>query len=841
MQDLYSYLYRYNRQAGAMDNKELTSSGDLGFGALLRSFRLRAGLTQGVLAERAGISVEAVGALERGSHRAPYLSTLGLLADALELSPGDRDSLEAAAGRGRARTRTREPDPPRLLPAPATSFIGRENELDDLMRLLRRSRIVTIVGFGGIGKTRVAIEVAKRIHLDTRIDVRFVDLSAPETGSVISKIGAALNLSDFRDTPEGLAAVVAARSFLLVLDNCEGDLDAVATAAAAIVKAAPGFQLLATSREPLNVSGEVLYRLKPLALPPEGVFSDEQVSASPSVRLFRERAGAHMGEASEASLSPRHLSQLCHLLEGIPLAIELAAARVSTFGADELLKRLDDEFVATSIARDVPQRQRTMATTMEWSHGLLTEDERTLFRRLAIFHSGFMLEAAEFVCSDSELPASEVPRHIAALVDKSLLQVSHEPPATRYRMLDLVHRYAHKALTASGECEHLAHALAAWYSARAEDFGLTEFRMPAYTLVARYHAEIPTIQSSLEWVYSAGGADSALTGARIISGLRSLWIASGQYLDLRKWLDVARSRIDEQQAPFLASRLLWASYWSLTGVRRIPTARRVIELLGILGERQNSAIVMMHLAYSLYRSGDIAAAQACAQDGYAIIADLNWHRSSAHAFYLTVRALLETHQGRFDRARADLDMADQLARAESDDYIYMMWSPPIRVEIEFIAGNVDGAMALLDKTLERQLGRATEAIVSDALHARAAISLLRGDIPAGIRDARQLLERTLGYDRERLIGAIALLASGLAQSGQTDRAARLMGFVDNVYRDQEYFRNAFDLRIAQQVHDVIRADAGEARVRDLLHEGSQMGLDATLSFVQDDAVRSLGS
>lgn len=404
----------------------------LSFGDLLRRFRVRAGLPQEEVAERAGLSIGAVQSLEQGKRRAPYRNTVRALAEALDLSGDETSSLQELA----ARVRVRHHDAPAFLPVTLTHFIDRNN-VDELVALVRDRRLITVTGSGGVGKTRVGIEVARRSVSGFDV-VGFVDLLPLRDGSLVpAQIAARLGVG--MSGEGGLGEVVdrlRTRRVLLIIDNCEHLVGDAAQTIARLLNV-PSITVLATSREPLGLTGELTYRLPSMDI-------------DAATQLFVARAQDADREWSVDEPRRRVIESMCRELDNIPLAIELAASRVATLGLDGVHTRLERGLALTGGA-DLPLRHRTMQGAIAWSHDLLDDLERTMFRRLSVFAGSFSLEAAQDVVSDGVLSIADVPEQLARLVQKSLLNATHVDTGSRYRFLDVIRAFAEEKLTASGE------------------------------------------------------------------------------------------------------------------------------------------------------------------------------------------------------------------------------------------------------------------------------------------------------------------------------------------------------------------------------------------------------
>jgi predicted ATPase/DNA-binding winged helix-turn-helix (wHTH) protein len=408
-----------------------------------------------------------------------YQETRTLLSDELGLDPVTelqelherilRQDASLAESRAKAPVRRHN------LPARITSFIGRDSELEDVRRLLGRSRVVTVIGPGGSGKTSIAIEVARSLFESaddrTTRTAFFVDLSPVTDPSHVPMAGAAA--IGLRGGPGGATGTptppdvqvedfVRANEPLLLLDNCEHVVGPVASFADKLLRAAPGARILATSREPLGLTGEVAWSIPGLATP-EASVSVEEIARFDAVRLFKERAAAAKPGFRIDERTGWVAGKICRRLDGLPLAIELAAARVRALPLEEIARRLDDRFrLLTAGERTAAPRQQTLRATIDWSYNLLSERERLLFARLSVFPGTWALDAAEAISGDRKVPAQEILDLVSALVDKSM--VSPEPGrAPRFRMLETIREYARERLEESGQSEDLRRRHAAYF------------------------------------------------------------------------------------------------------------------------------------------------------------------------------------------------------------------------------------------------------------------------------------------------------------------------------------------------------------------------------------------
>jgi predicted ATPase len=425
----------------------------------------------------------------------------------------------------------------RRLPLETSTFVGREHELAELRTVLRRARLLTLAGTGGAGKTRLALELA-RSHEDAYVDgVILVELDSVVDGADVP--GAVADALDVRALTGGtvvdaIAADLAPRELLLVLDNCEHVIGASATLADALLRSAPRLTILATSREPLRVPGEVVFRVPSLAIPaPDADVTPESLLGYEAVRLFVERAGAVApGFALDEANAPA-VARICHRLDGLPLALELAAARIDALAPDALAGRLDDRFrLLRAGSRTAPTRQQTLEAALDWSHDLLADAERVLLRRLAVFSGGFTLEAAEDVCAGEALDEAEVADLLARLVEKSLVAAEERHGGLRYRLLETIRAYAGARRTASGERATLALRQAAWLC-RLVDRDDSQ--------LSRLDPERGNLRAALETLL----AEDPPAGLRLCARVWPFWLRRIELPEARRWLHEALERAPE--------------------------------------------------------------------------------------------------------------------------------------------------------------------------------------------------------------------------------------------------------------------------------------------------------
>jgi predicted ATPase/DNA-binding CsgD family transcriptional regulator len=437
------------------------------------------------------------------------------------------------------------------LPAEPNSFIGRERDLAELARLLGEVRALTLSGPGGIGKTRLAIRLAREVvtgmtwATDAPHDVEeawLVEL-ADWQGQTAQQVATTIGIREEQGVPlaQTLAEALRSRRMLLILDTCEHQVSDCATLVQLLLARCPWLRIIATSREPLRVRGETVWRVPPLDLPPDDTLSGAELAAHEAVRLFAARAAGARPDFTLTSENTASVARLCRTLDGIPLAIELSAARVRALSVEQIADRLRDRFqLLNSGDRTAPLRQQTLRATVDWSYELLDEAEQMLLRRLATF-SGWNLDMAEQVCSDEAIPADAVLGLLISLIDKSLVVLDGEAAGdARYRLLDTIKQYAAERLDAAGEKEALSlrHRDCVLVLVEQTASGMFNRGEPPWPVrrevFRRGIAEYGNFRIALETSLARGDAGE---GLRLCTGLRNMWLPHGDAREAATWLD----------------------------------------------------------------------------------------------------------------------------------------------------------------------------------------------------------------------------------------------------------------------------------------------------------------
>ncbi len=436
-------------------------------------------------------------------------------------------------------------DIPANLPQEPNSFVGRERELGELRRLVGVTRALTLCGAGGIGKTRLALRIlaeAGEAFPDGAWFVELGDLRQPDL--VVARVASVIGVAEEPGRPllDTLTDALRPRRLLLALDNCEHLIDACARVCQRLLASSPGLRLIATSREPLRVAAETVWQVPPLSVAPASTLAAPgDAYRYEAIRLFADRAAAALPGFTLGPANTAAVVTLCRALDGMPLAIELAAARVRALSVEQIAARLADRFgLLTTGDRTAPPRHRTLRATIDWSHDLLTTRERILFRRLSVF-AGWSLEMAEQVCSDEEIPARDMLDLIAALVDKSLVVLQPEALGqARYRLLDTIRDYAAGRLADAGESVTFRLRLRDYTVGVAEhNLALGMAQLPGawperVDIFRRYDVDVGNILQVLSWCLADADVE---TGLRICTAVRPCWLVRGAFTEGGEWFD----------------------------------------------------------------------------------------------------------------------------------------------------------------------------------------------------------------------------------------------------------------------------------------------------------------
>jgi predicted ATPase/transcriptional regulator with XRE-family HTH domain len=761
------------------------------FGSLLKRHRRAAWLTQEELSERSGLSVRTIRGLERGEGHRPRPDTVDLLARALGLLDEEHFLLVGAARR-RGVVTAPAVSPSSSLPSPATPLIGREDELTRLKSLLgcQETRLLTLTGTGGVGKTRLAIQAARESASLFPHGVVFVALASSDDRTlVIPKVARSLRLREEGRSPrEVLHTYLREKRLLLVLDNFEHLLGA-ALEVVDLIESSPQLFVMVTSRATLRVRGEQEYLVPPLKLPRSTRSSAAEVAGSPAGRLFVERARAastafRLGEGNAA-----HVATICCQLAGLPLALELAAARVRFLSPSLLLARLD-RVLSAGGARDLPKRQRTLRATLDWSHALLSEPEKALFRRLSVFAEGFTLEAAEVVGAAGEANSDDVLELVGSLVEQSLV-VSEG--GVRYWMLEPVRKYARERLENSADSGVVSHTYATFFLALAER-AYPKLRGPKQVeCLNLIDQEYGNLRATMSWALSTGHNEMAV---RLGWALWMFWWLRGHKQEGRQWMEI------------LLDRNLSASLRTI--------------VLAVAGQ----------IAYT---QGDYDSGEKYLQESLELAREVGDPVRTAHAQY--VLGLLALRRQDLGTARSRLEEALSLFLQVGNAQDASTVSSHLGT-LSLIQGDLDRATAAMEEglALSRELGDRLG--ISNGLYNLAQVAQANGDHEL---TARRLKEGVTVSEEIRDQSNMGYFVEGLAVvagvQGEALRSARLFGVAEGLLRAVEapvYDYYEPNRSFYERIKANVRSRLGEATFERAVVEGRAMDFDQAVEYALED-------
>jgi predicted ATPase/class 3 adenylate cyclase/DNA-binding CsgD family transcriptional regulator len=703
------------------------------------------------------------------------------------------------------------------LPSQPAGFVGRTTELAELRSLVSgRSRLVTIAGPGGIGKSRLALQVAAEVLDGAGDGVWLVELAPVADPALVARTVAAV--LGIREEPgrfmlDTLVDAIGDRYLLVVLDNAEHVLDASAKLADAVLRSCPRAGLLVTSREPLGVGGEHVFRLGSLAVPPADLAAPDRLAAVESVQLFVQRAAMYRQDFVLDEANAAAVAAVCVRLDGIPLALELAAARLGSLSVSEISSRLDQRFrLLTGGSRTAPSRHQTLRALIDWSYDLLNPAERIVADRLSVFAGGWTLAAAEAVTSAGDAEEWEVLDLLAALVGKSLVQAEEFGGSTRYRMLETVRQYAAERLAQRGGAEpgqtraaHRDYYLALVQAADANLRGPDEA-----VWLDRLEAEFDNIRAAL--AFSVANPDGAEPGLRLASGLRWFCNLRGHGGEVLEALQVLLDRPDARMPTLTRARALTANCHLLNNFGEASAIPSIAgEAIGIAREIADDAVAadaLSQLSWFTFLQGDLPAALAYIEEAVGLARGAGDPRLMAEI--LSRRAVFKGEAGDPDAAQADQQETLALSRAAGDTYRLTITLANLGVP-ELEAGELPAARAHLQEAsvLAGNLGYWH---ISAALQENMGfVELIDGDPGSARRHFFDSLDtaRITGL-RPHVRGSLLGLALAAGADGDPAVAATLHGVADKHFAEGGRGFAAIEVGLRDRDHAQLRARLGDA-------------------------------
>ncbi len=713
------------------------------------------------------------------------------------------------------------------LPRNLPELIGRDRELAQLRALIAANRLVTVTGSGGVGKTRLVIEAGTGCLDDFAAGVWLVEFAPLADAELVpTAVTAALGMEvPANGRPvEVLISRLKDQRILLVLDNCEHVVGAVASLLEALLAAAPMVKALVSSQELIGISGEQVFRLPSLSVPTEESPTVEEALGAGAVQLFVQRAKAVDPAFAFDARAATIVTSICRRLDGIPLALEMAAARVPMMGVEELSQRLDERFrVLTGGKRTALPRQRTLHATLDWSFGLLADRERIVFRRVAICAGGFSLDAATAVAADAALDEFEIIDGVASLVAKSLVAADTSGISVRYRLLETTRAYALEKLaeaneTAAVEANH-ARYFRTFFAPCFDDWTMisdVDFR-------ARYGPDIDNLRLAVDWAFSANG--DVETGLALLGTSVELWPTMSLGIEALQRLDLAVDRLTVHTPPAVEG-LVWRAVGALHQATRpersTPALERTVALARGLGDEMLLADAMSRLGGGHALAGNTDAAASCLREAQPML-----ERSGRPRMQVRVQAslaLVDSSRGMGRESAAGFAAAAQMARAGGFDGQAFQALGNL-ADALWMQGDLDGALAAARDALAQSSKSvfATRNNVGLALANLHGILVERGDLAEAAVVGRDFIERA------RDVGATWIVldhfALRYAKSGRHDVALRLTGWNEETVRRKAVRRQLNEQRAHESTMAIVRAQVPADEVARLLALGATLAED----------------
>jgi predicted ATPase/DNA-binding winged helix-turn-helix (wHTH) protein len=712
---------------------------------------------------------------------------------------------------------------PNNIPARISSFVGRTRETGEVKQLLERNRLVTLLGIGGVGKTRVALQVAAEVIERYPDGIWLVELGSISDARLVPNcVADVLGIQERVAEPllRTLCRHLRRQHALLVLDTCEHVIAAAAALAAALLADAPNSRVLATSREALNVDGEQQVQLQPLSLPGKDA-PLEEVAGAEAVQLFVERAQLQQPGFALTKGVAASVTSICSSLEGIPLAIELAAARMSSLSIGEIGRRLDDRFgLLAAGPRATPARQKTLRATLDWSYDLLAEEEQRVLRRLSVFAGGFTLEAASRVVGDTTMKDAAMLDLLGALVARSLVLADITEGGTRYRLLDTMRAYCMEKLDVAHE-RSLASLRHARYFRDTFEHAFAEWLQgPEARWNAVYLAERDNVHAALDWAFLFEG--DAEIGIALTAYSGPAWLMWSLRREGRARFELALARCGSRTAQRVRADLwLWFGvlHQFSDAVQSVRALRRAVVLHRRAGDAFGAGYSLIRLANVLARTGRFDFAQRAVEAAQPLLA--RSPTPGVMAPYFNTAGFVRKLAGDLAGARMHYEKSLSLFRSAGSERLAVEILGSL-ADTNWALGALDAAVAGFRETITLMRGSnmSTKITLGVTLTNLAGVLVERGEFDEALSAAREGLELRKAVGDTS--GALDHLALRAALVGRWADAARLAGYIDAVFATRRIVRQVNEARARAHLDRLLRDQLDDSERAKLMVEGAAM-------------------